>query len=158
MIFSAFQGIGKTTLAKSDLKIIDLESSSFDKNNEGWYKDYVRVAYDLVKQGYIVFVSSHKVVRDYILRTIDDKSNYAMIMYEKNLEVYCLDKLVERFEASPEDSDEAHKNFRAYQRAASDFDPIYNELKFDEQNLGLKVIWLTDKNYNLADIINNYNK
>lgn len=33
MIFSTYQGIGKSTLAKTNLKIIDFESSCFDKNN-----------------------------------------------------------------------------------------------------------------------------
>ena len=156
MIFSTYQGIGKSTLAKKDFRIIDLESSCYDKANPNWFKDYVNTAINLYKQGYTVFISSHKVVRDYLLQHIENKNDYAMIMYDINLEVYCLDKPAERFEKSCEeygqDSQIAQKNFRAYQNAGGYFEASYNEIKEDEKN-GLNVIWITDSDYDLNNLI-----
>lgn len=162
MIFSTYQGIGKSTLAKTNLKIIDFESSCFDKGNPNWYKDYVNTAINLHKQGYIVFIASHKVVRDYMLQQITNKEDYAMIMYDMNLEAYCVDKLEKRFEDSCEtygqDSQIAQKNFRAYKNACDHFEDSYAEIKEDEKN-GLKVIWIKNKDYNLKSIISgNMNK
>ncbi len=156
MIFSAYQGIGKSTLAKKDFRIIDLESSCYDKTNPNWFKDYVNTAINLYKQGYTVFISSHKVVRDYLLQHIENKNDYAMIMYDINLEVYCLDKLAERFEKSCEEYGQEHpisrKNWRAYQNAGSHFEETYAEIKEDEKN-GLKVIWIKDEDYDLNSLI-----
>ena len=66
MIITGYQGIGKSTLARKDKNIIDLESSSFWKYDkscnsktrcEDWYVYYCQVAMDLSRQGYTVFVS-----------------------------------------------------------------------------------------------------
>lgn len=83
MIITGYQGIGKTTLAKKDKNIIDLESSSFwwtydEESNkkyrpENWYVYYCQVAMDLSKQGYIVFVSSHTQVKEFLdLHAVED--------------------------------------------------------------------------------------
>ena len=66
MIIIGYQGIGKSTLAKNDLRYIDLESSNFfvnGKRDENWYIIYCSIAEHLSQQGYRVFVSSHEVVR-----------------------------------------------------------------------------------------------
>ena len=61
-----YQGIGKSSCAgKNDC--IDLESGSFwvdGKRAEEWYIPYCQIAMHLANQGYTVFTSSHKVVRD----------------------------------------------------------------------------------------------
>lgn len=67
MIIIGYQGIGKSTLANKNLKYIDLESGNFwinGKRDENWYKSYCNIAEHLSNQGYIVFVSSHQVVRN----------------------------------------------------------------------------------------------
>lgn len=67
MIVIGYQGIGKSTLAGKNNKFIDLESGNFwvDGNRvDDWYKIYCNIAEHLSNQGYIVFMSSHKVVRD----------------------------------------------------------------------------------------------
>lgn len=69
MIITGYQGIGKSTLAKTNDKIIDLESScfwkydlyDFEKKGEktrpdDWYVYYCQMAQYLSKQGYIVLV------------------------------------------------------------------------------------------------------
>lgn len=46
--------------------MIDLESSNYDKSNPNWYINYCEEALKLEREGKLVFVSSHKVVRDYL--------------------------------------------------------------------------------------------
>ena len=67
MIIVGYPGIGKSTLAGRDHRFIDLESSNFKiegERSEDWCKVYCKVAEDLSRQGYIVFVSSHLAVRE----------------------------------------------------------------------------------------------
>lgn len=67
MIVIGYQGIGKSTLASRDVCYIDLESGNFwvdGKRAEDWYKPYCQIAEHLSQQGYIVFTSSHEVVRE----------------------------------------------------------------------------------------------
>ena len=69
MIVIGYQGIGKSTLSKTKSGFIDLESGCFWHNgnriNE-WYIYYCQIAEHLSSQGNVVFVSSHKVVRDFL--------------------------------------------------------------------------------------------
>lgn len=67
MIIIGYQGIGKSTLSSICLKYIDLESSVFwidGKRHDDWYIAYTQIAENLSRQGYVVFVSSHEVVRN----------------------------------------------------------------------------------------------
>lgn len=67
MIIVGYQGIGKSTLAKGGNGFIDLESGNFwvdGKRDENWAQVYVNIARNLSAQGYHVFTSSHKAVRD----------------------------------------------------------------------------------------------
>ena len=69
MIIIGYQGIGKSTLAKSKPGYIDLESGCFWYNGDrikDWYIYYCQIAEHLSGQGNVVFVSSHKQVRDYL--------------------------------------------------------------------------------------------
>ena len=62
-----YQGIGKSTLAFHNNRVIDLESSNFFVDGErpaNWHIIYCKIARALCKQGYIVCVSSHKEVRE----------------------------------------------------------------------------------------------
>ena len=73
MIIIGYQGIGKSSVSGADSGCIDLESSNFW--NEGvraddWYIYYCNIALDLSKQGFTVFTSSHKEVREYLLEHI----------------------------------------------------------------------------------------
>ena len=64
MIIIGYPCIGKSSFCENFTEFIDLESSCFSKTNPLWYKDYCTVARDLESQGYNVFVSSHKEVRE----------------------------------------------------------------------------------------------
>ena len=63
MIYIGYPGIGKSSMKE----VIDLESSNFMINGErdkNWAMTYAKIAIDLDKQGYNVFLSSHKEVRE----------------------------------------------------------------------------------------------
>lgn len=67
MIIIGYQGIGKSTLARGGNGFIDLESSNFwvdNKRDSNWAKVYANIAVNLDVQGYNVFTSSHKEVRE----------------------------------------------------------------------------------------------
>lgn len=78
MIVIGYPGIGKTSTieAKETIcgkPVIDLESSNFWVTKPGteerrrpdyWYKIYAQIAADLSRQGFVVFLSSHKDVRE----------------------------------------------------------------------------------------------
>ena len=64
MIIIGYPCIGKSSFCENFTEFVDLESSCFSKTNPLWYKDYCTVARDLESQGYNVFVSSHKEVRE----------------------------------------------------------------------------------------------
>lgn len=66
LIMIGYQGIGKSSCAGKN-GCIDLESSTFwfeGSRLENWYIPYCNIAMDLANQGYTVFTSSHKVVRE----------------------------------------------------------------------------------------------
>lgn len=72
MIIMGYPGVGKTTYAKeSDERVIDLESSLF----KGDFEQYIKVALELEKQGYIVFVSSHVEIGELLKKAIKDNPN-----------------------------------------------------------------------------------
>lgn len=67
MIISGYQGIGKSTLCKDGNGFIDLESGNFwvgNRRDDAWPQVYANIAVHLSMQGYHVFTSSHKAVRD----------------------------------------------------------------------------------------------
>lgn len=69
MIVIGYQGIGKSTLAKNKAGYIDLESGCFWRDGiriDDWYIYYCQIAEHLSRQGNVVFVSSHKPVREYL--------------------------------------------------------------------------------------------
>lgn len=74
LIVIGYQGIGKSSLG-GWCKCIDLESSNFyinEHRNEDWYKIYCNIALNIANQGYIVFTSSHKEVREYFYQYLNN--------------------------------------------------------------------------------------
>lgn len=68
LVMIGYPGVGKSSCAGKE-NCIDLESSNFWVNgNRGkdWHIAYSQMAMDLANQGYTVFVSSHKEVREYL--------------------------------------------------------------------------------------------
>ena len=104
MIIIGYPGIGKSTLAVGDNKYIDLESSLFNdykgKKPKYWYHTYCKIAEDLSKQGYIVFVSCHKEVQDYLSTS---NEIVALCYPALNLKNLWFGKLLSRYEQDPSD-------------------------------------------------------
>ena len=141
LIISGFQGIGKSTYAGTHINAIDLESSNFDKSNPKWYIDYCKTALDLMEQGYIVFVSSHKIVRDYLLR---QTPKYVMVCPTKAMKDVWITDLKDRYLM-----DRSSKNYRAWKSAEFDFDNNVDEIEKDRY---LPTYWIkTTKNRYLSD-------
>ena len=101
MIIVGYQGIGKSTLAGRDYKYIDWESENFGINGEradDWYKPYCKIAEHLSAQGYIVFISSHKVVRQYL---VENSRELVILVYPSTLlKSAWIDKLERRYAKS----------------------------------------------------------
>lgn len=98
MIVVGYQGIGKSTLAGRDHKYIDLESGNFwidGERTEDWYKLYCKIAEHLSEQGYIVFVSSHEVVRQYLVE--NSRELVALVYPSIELKDAWIDKLEKRY-------------------------------------------------------------
>lgn len=106
MIIIGYPGIGKSSISNSDTRCIDLESSNFfvnDKRPDDWYKYYVQIAQHLSAQGYTVFVSSHKVVRDELKAT--NAEDVAVCFPNTNLKEQWLERLYDRYKRTRLDKD-----------------------------------------------------
>ena len=106
MIIIGYPGIGKSSISNSDTRCIDLESSNFfvdDKRPDDWYKYYVQIAQHLSAQGYTVFVSSHKVVRDELKAT--NAEDVAVCFPNTNLKEQWVERLCDRYKRTRLDKD-----------------------------------------------------
>lgn len=144
MIVIGYQGIGKSTLAKLDLRFVDLESGNFwvdGKRADDWYKPYCQIAEHLSQQGYIVFTSSHEVVRNQL-----KNSNEKVICCVPALPLKdeWIQKLKDRYEESGLD-----KDYKAYMNAADRYTENITEIA----KSGFEVLWLESMDYDLQDLV-----
>ena len=157
MIIIGYQGIGKSTLARPENGCIDLESGNFwvpRKNEDGspkliryddWYIMYAKTACHLSNQGYTVFTSSHKVVRDEIHRLTDE----AVVVFPSvKLKDLWIEKLQKRY-----DDTGLIKDYKALMNAKDSYEQNINELK----NSGLRTYEISDIDYSLKDIVSQIN-
>ena len=148
MIIIGFPGIGKSTLASSNDKFVDLESSYFkpvNNRNDDWVVDYCKLAELLSKNGHIVFISSHKAVRDYIAKMRTDELVVCVFPSERIREQW-IKKLEDRYMDSNLD-----KDYRAFIRTRDHYDDYIRELYSDN---GILYKWvITNINYNLEEEI-----
>lgn len=132
MIVIGYQGIGKSTLAGRDHKFIDLESGNFwvdGKRADDWYKPYCQIAEHLSRQGYIVFTSSHEVVR----KQLENSREVVVLCYPApNLRDMWVDKLENRYRDTG-----LEKDYKALMNAMDRFDENIREL--DESNFNYKM-------------------
>ena len=148
MIIVGYQGIGKSTMATSDWRCIDLESTCFrDRRNQfvrpnDWYVYYCQIAEDLSRQGYIVFVSSHEVVRNFLRDYCDE---WTVCIYPSILLAdEWKQKLKERYQASQKD-----KDYRAWMNA----EDRYRENITGLMMCGIPHVEIGRMDYNLADLV-----
>ena len=158
MVITGYQGIGKSTLASKNKDIIDLESTCFWKDEDGfktrpddWYVYYCQIALDLSKQGYTVFVSCHPKVREFLEK-------------HRGMEKFCLifpcksikDEWISRLKARYDDTKE-EKDLNALSRAVEHFDEDIDRLYY-ECYYGIEwysnAIKIEDINYDLQEIVN----
>lgn len=159
MIITGYQGIGKSTLAKTNDKIIDLESSCFWKYDfekkgtktrpDDWYVYYCQMAQYLSRQGYIVFISCHPEVRKFL--SIHNEERFCAIFPSKSIKEDWIKKLKDRYEQSGSD-----KDLRALEHAEkfydSDIRQFWYECQYGEEYYN-DVQIIDDINYKLSDLI-----
>ena len=142
MIIAGFSGIGKSTIANSaTARIIDLESSDFNKLDPVWYETYCKVANRLSGQGYIVFVSCHSDVRNWFKY---HNIPYVVIYPEKELENEWILKLQKRQEKT-----KLTKDYRALERATKYYQKDIDDIIKNDS----LCISIDDINYQLEDYI-----
>lgn len=136
IIISGYQGVGKTTFAKKshkekfgrEIKIIDLESSNYDKTNPEWHLEYIGDIIKIIdtKKTEVLFISSHLKVREE-LDKLGIKFVFVLPKYSKKelwTEILAL-RVVEK----KENIEEREKNIRALIGHILYFDTIYEEMK-----------------------------
>lgn len=152
VIIVGYQGIGKSSLAKYDRLFIDLESSSFflgDTRPDYWYMIYVNIAIHLASQGRVVFVSSHKEVRDYLLKVSSTTPEIHILCCTPSVYIKkeWIDRLWLRYEQS-----KSNKDWKAWQNALLSYEANIQEI----QNSGIPYIEITSMNYSLKALIHQY--
>ena len=142
MIYVGYQGIGKSSISGKN-NCIDLESGNFctDGNRaNNWYKIYVNIAEHLSNQGYKVFMSSHKVIREELNnRGIEFTTIYPSL----KLKDQWIKRLQERF-----DRTRSTKDFKALKNAEEMYEENIKDLA-SERN----TIIITDIDYDLSDLV-----
>lgn len=140
MIYVGYPGVGKSTLAGKQFEFIDLECSQFTRTSILWYEHYVDVAEHIDRQGFNVFLSSHRNVRNELKRR---NIKFITITPSLKLKDEWIERLYYRYEHSLKSKDLA-----AWHRAAKEFDNDVADL-LNEENV--KVIEAIP--YRLSDIL-----
>lgn len=151
MIIIGFPGIGKSTLACNNDRFVDLESSYFkipDARNDDWVVEYCKLAEFLSKNGRIVFISSHKDVRDYIAKMRTNEL-VTCVFPSKRVREQWVKKLEDRYMNSGLD-----KDYRAFIRARDHYDDDIRDL-YSDDGIPYKLM-ITDINYNLEEEIEKF--
>lgn len=141
MIVIGYQGIGKSSLAGRNNRFIDLESGNFwvdGKRADDWYKPYCQIAEHLSQQGYIVFTSSHEVVRKQLEKS---KETVVLVFPSIDLKDKWIDKLKDRFFRTNSD-----KDYKALMNAEDRYEENIKEL--EASNIKYKMT-LKDIDYDL---------
>lgn len=145
-VIVGYQGVGKSTLSFHNPRVIDLESSTFfvdGKRSDDWYITYCNIARALCRQGFVVCVSSHKVVREELR---NKPAMNQMIVYPSlALREKWINNLRFRYEQSS-----TEKNYKAYQNALYQYDENIADLMNQE---GFIHVEISDMNYDLSSLL-----
>lgn len=147
MIIIGYQGIGKSTLCKEGNGFIDLESGNFwveGVRDRNWAVVYANIAVHLCNQGYHVFTSSHKIVRDELRKHISDTVDIAVCYPMPSLKDVWCDKLKRRFQATG-----LEKDYKAWMNAQEMYDE--NIMDLSDEPLPMMHIPLYDMHYDLRE-------
>jgi hypothetical protein len=162
MIIIGYPGIGKSTLVehyKYDAvkgKLIDLESSMFHNDDysrrteSNWEDTYCKVAVELDRQGYNVFMSAHEGVRKYLLRHITPDTFVVVCYPSLELKSEWLRRLRGRLQYGLHpDQEHKDKDARALMRAIDEYDHDIESL----HNSGYEERVITSMDYNLEELV-----
>lgn len=142
MIYVGYQGIGKSSISGKN-NCIDLESGNFwvgEYRVADWYKIYCNIAEHLSNQGYKVFMSSHKVVREELnKRNID----FQVICPSLKLKEQWINRLQERYLRT-----HTEKDYKALMNAKEMYEENIKDLLLEERTIVIKNI-----DYDLNDLI-----
>lgn len=150
MIIIGYQGIGKSSISGADEGFIDLESSNFwvdGKRNDNWYIEYSNIAKHLSQQGFNVFTSSHKLLRDEISKYNGTK----IIIYPSlKLKNEWIKRVTDRYNKTKSD-----KDYKAMMNTITMYDENIKDLMNEKSYLHL----IIDKiPYDLKKLIEEYKK
>lgn len=145
MIYTCYAGVGKTTLAEKNEKVIDLDSTLFRLGFRGdflkdWYIIYTQVAENLSKQGFDVFIGTHEIVRDELKRK---EIPFIPIFPALELKEVWIEKLKQRYENT-----HFSKDKRAYLYALNEYDKSISALMKEKD---ARII--TDMDYVLEEML-----
>ena len=145
MIVIGYQGIGKSTMVKDiESFSIDLESSNFfvdGKRDENWYIPYCNIANDISSQGYIVFTSSHKPIRNYLKNS---KERVVVVFPALELKEQWVERLKKRYETSG-----LEKDYKSMMHAVKNYEYDIKDLMKEPFD---KII-IDSMDYNLKNMI-----
>lgn len=141
MIIIGYPGVGKSTVSRRNIQYVDFDSSLYPKE-DNWEEVYVQRAINLSKEGYVVFVSAHKKVRDLLF----DCGEKVVVVYPSpKLHDFWIKKLKDRYTKSQNEAE-----YRALSRCVSN----YCEDIIDLQEAKFKnKIEITEENYDLEDLL-----
>lgn len=128
MIYVGYQGIGKSSISGKN-NCIDLESGNFwvdGKRIDDWYKIYVNIAEHLSNQGYKVFMSSHKVVREELAKR---NMNYTTVAPSPELKEQWIERLQKRY-----DNSQLEKDYKALMNAKDCYEENVLDLINDDNS------------------------
>ena len=146
MIFCGYQGVGKSSICNRENGYIDFESSNFFVNEirpNTWIDIYINQAIDLNNQGYDVFLSTHKALRN---RLNELNIDFTVITPSKDLKEQWIERLNNRYRNNP-----SLKNMKALKNAEECYEENVDDL-CSENN----VIMITSIKYDLKDFIEDY--
>lgn len=146
MIFCGYQGVGKSSICNRENGYIDFESSNFFVNEmrpNVWIDIYINQALSLNEQGYDVFLSTHKALRD---RLNELNIDFTVITPSIDLKEQWIERLSNRYNNNP-----SLKNMKALKNAEECYEENVKDLCSES-----KVIMITNADYDLKDCIREY--
>lgn len=119
MIVFGYPGIGKTGIAREDYRFIDLDSGDMlihgkYRRKKHWEENYCNTAMLLSRQGYFVFVSTH---REVVQRIMTHEKDVCAVFPDIQLKMAWIGALEKRYRDRPN-----RQTHNAWIRAKEHFD------------------------------------
>ena len=156
MIIVGYQGVGKSSISSKINNFIDLESSNFfidGKRDSNWFKIYCNLANNLSKQHFIVFISSHKEVREELKKNSNEI--ILTVCPSEELRDEWVQKLKDRYYLT-----NLEKDYKAYKNAENAYYTNTKDVQKDAQeykNLKSHLCLIDNINYELVDVLELHN-